>query len=153
LLEGGEVRGSRRIGKNGPRKWIEPFEWCDVELVSFANPRFIGQDEPRFYDRNTPARDFAAATAEPWRDVLFVVADIAKAFPAAGETEKNPAPSKASLSTIVAFCRSLKEVKRNRAEMDAALKAEFGPLPRETCDEVRRKAGFAGKRGPRPKPK
>ena len=90
LLESGKVRASRRMAKTGPRGPIEPVEWCDVILLWFENPRFIGQDEPRFYDRNTPDRDFADATAEPWRDVLFVVADVVKAFPIEPVT---PAPA------------------------------------------------------------
>ena len=102
LLERGEIRGSRRIGRNGPRRPIEAFEWCDVVLSWLPAPLRIGQDEPRFYDRNTPDRDFAAAIAEPWRDVLFVVADLLKAFPVHHGAEKNPTPSGASISKIVA---------------------------------------------------
>jgi hypothetical protein len=58
----------------------------------FEKPRLIGQDEPQFYDRNTPARDLAAATAEPWREVLFDAADLQEAFPASAE----PTPAAAN---------------------------------------------------------
>ena len=95
---------------------------------------------------------FSAEPAEP------PTADAPE--PAApGNVAESGAPAKpvdarkVPLSTIVAFCRSLKGVKKNRTEMDAALKAEFGFLPRAICDDVRRKAGFAGKKGRRPKPK
>ena len=92
LLERGEVRASRRIAKNGPRRPIEPYEWCDVELLRYGNPRFIGQEEWQFYDRRTPAQQHYAATAEPWIDVLFEVESALKAFPAAAPA-RTPAPA------------------------------------------------------------
>ena len=92
LLERGEIRGSRRR-RNGPRRPIEAFEWCDVVLSWLPRPARIGQDEPRFYDRNTPDRDFAAAIAEPWRDVLSAVADLLKAFRCTMGQKRIPRPA------------------------------------------------------------
>ena len=90
-LKKGTARGSRRLGKTGLRHPIEPYEWCDVELLRYGNPRFYGQEEPRFYDKNTPAQQHYAATAEPWIDVLFEVESALKAFPATPEAPPDKA--------------------------------------------------------------
>jgi hypothetical protein len=134
----------------------------NVKILSFApNPVIpsleLRQTRPHtgtgdplgdLVDRRIPERDFfiiLVLNVAFLRDVVVSRDDLLN--PVLGGTRKAP------LSEIIAFCRSLKAVKRNRIEMDTALKAQFGFLPRETCDEVRTRAGFAGKRGRRPKPK
>ncbi|HZZ21486.1 MAG TPA: hypothetical protein VFE60_02425 [Roseiarcus sp.] len=161
-LEEGDVRSWRRMGKDGPYEMINPSEWRrgrenamrqilppqspppPGSIVVSTGPLLVGD----LFDRRIPEFDFfiVLLVNETFlRDVVVSRDDLLT--PVLGGTRKAP------LSEIIAFCRSLKAVKRNRVEMDAALKAQFGFLPRETCDEVRTGAGFAGKRGRRPKPK
>jgi len=153
MLQKGTVRASRRKARGGPRRPIDPLEWCDVELVSIDPPRLVGQEAPQFYDRDTPDRDFAAATAEPWRDVLISVADLLRAFPAV-----NPSPLAISEMTaeiphydLVAFYREqfgTPGTATNREDMDRAAKEHFGrPIPIKARRAARNDAGVKGKVG------
>ena len=137
------------------RQPVDRLQWLDREAHLRQHERLVA---------GIGLRQFVAEVKKVTLHTLIPVADFLAALPAPSAVEETPTPTKAApgkaddtrevpLSKIVAFCRSLKEVKRNRTEMDEALKAEFGFLSRDTCDEVRRKAGFAGKKGPRPKPK
>jgi hypothetical protein len=149
--EAGALHGAGREGVGGPRREIASLQWPDLMLIDIAGMTA----GPQLYDSSADPLAIMSGRVEPaFHDVLFVAADVVKAFPAPGEAEKNPGEvKKASLSTMVAFCRSLKGVKRNRKEMDQALRAEFGHLPPTTCAEICAKAGFKAPRGRRPKPK
>ena len=168
-LKKGTARGSRRLGKTGLRHPIEPYEWCDVELLRYGNPRFYGQEEPRFYDKNTPAQQHYAATAEPWIDVLFEVESALKAFPATPEAppdkavgtlrtqgrkkKKQPAPPY-SYENLVLFFEKRRKSFDNRDDGMLAAREHFDhKIPVKTCYAAYSKAGLVGRSGPKPKAK
>ena len=150
--EAGALHGTGREGGR-PRRGIGQLWWPDLMLVDIAGKT----DGPQLFDRSANLLAIMDGRVEPiFRDVLFNAAAVMRAFPPPGKAEEDSEPSevkKASFTEMVAFCRSLKGVMRNRREMDEALKAKFGFLPPKTCAAICAKADFIVKRGRRPKPK
>jgi hypothetical protein len=78
----------------GSRQLIDPLKLLDVVLVAYGNPRFIGQEEFRFYDRDTPDRDFYTGDAQPvWRRVRYNVVGLKQTFPETQPTTPEQAPT------------------------------------------------------------
>ena len=119
---------------------IDPLQWRNDRLA---------QLEP--YEALPPEvglRPFIVEARKATHRVLIPVADLLKAFPAAGEMEWNPAPGKTkkppALSDMMSFCSNNTSAYGTAPKMDAALKERFGVRDRDTLRTVRERAGFKG---------
>jgi hypothetical protein len=155
-LQDNPIRASRRDGKRGPRIPIGQPDWCDGVISWFPVPRRIGQERPQFYDRNTPDVEFAADTAEPWRDVLISSRDLLKIFPPTAERavpepepESNPEVPVYSFPALVKFVKTSPRRGEEARRADATAYFRLA-IPRKT---VRAAIAAAGVRNPPGRPR